>query len=186
MKRLLCAFLLLCGPSPVAALEIVFPTLADIRVASCQLYDRMVGDVYFDRCDTDACLRNLIKPKRVCDWRIDRVEAACVNQQPHPAREALNDAYQAVRNHIGQMLHHCLYGDAPCDRMSDYIGVNETKYVLPPVVAPVPTGLFGEWKARLWEYGDLHLLPFPLRPMDLDLMGAMRQRLNREDVCSDD
>ncbi len=164
---------------PVAAV-----TYLEMETAACSLAARMQSDIDSGACPDDACLRDVIKPQRVCDWRLESVMAACAAGNPDQARTKLLAAYNPTRNHIGQMLDHCRDGLSNCDLIASYIGGEfiEAWYLLQDY--PDCPNSFTCLKAELWAFGDsTPPLLNPLGDNDLNLMGWMREKLNQVDVC---
>ncbi len=160
------------------------PTFDLMEEAACTLYARMNADVVSGACPDDACLRDLIKPQRICEWRLKGVMMACAAGNPDQARTKLLAAYNPTRNHIGQMLDHCRDGLSNCDLIASYIGGDfiEAWYLLQDY--PDCPNSFACIKAELWAFGDTNPpLLSPLGDNDLNLMGWMKAKLDQANVC---
>ena len=161
----------------------------EIEAAACALYSRMQLDVDSGACPDDACLRDVIKPKRVCEWRIEGVEASCLAGDFDQARTRLLAAYNPTRNHIGQMLDHCRDGKSNCALVASYIGGEFLdEFYLTQDYPDCPYS-FSCIRDELWAFGDSN--PPLLGPFgegqnpganDLNLMGWMKERLNQVNV----
>ncbi|MBI3246103.1 MAG: hypothetical protein HYZ50_06315 [Deltaproteobacteria bacterium] len=157
-------------------------TLEEIGEAACRFYDRVESDRDSGACPTDACDRNVIKPQRLCEWRIPNVIAHCAVGNERQARVQLEQAYRPARNLIDQMLTHCRHGLAPCTSIASYIGYTTVGFLLQdyPACSLDQTCI----RNALWNFADFHVLPTPLGDNDSDLIGAMRRTLNQPSVCN--
>lgn len=156
-------------------------SLEEIGEAACRFYDRVESDRDSGACPTDACDRNVIKPQRLCEWRIPNVIEFCAMGNERQARVHLEQAYRPARNLIDQMLTHCRHGLAPCTLIASYIGYTAVGFLLQdhPNCVTDQTCIRND----LWDFANTHELPTPLGANDSDLVGAMRRTLDQPNVC---